>query len=202
VFARLRQLQLVLLLISIRADCERTRSRRADGQRASMGSAATQYTPGYYRSSLRRATAAAGARASPSCYSENRRRASSQDALGRWPRLASPLPLTGRVLLSGEYNVVAWPWLAAPARVWASMNARRAAGHKHDLDQQTDGLAGGRAIPRQSGILGSLPVARVRNYRCCFCDNYSKIRIESVPRFYVTYICMHGRPHIGANWVG
>jgi len=116
--------------------------------------------------------------------------------------LASPLQLTGRVLLSGEYNVVAWPWLAAPARVLASMNARRAAGHKHDLDQQTDGLAGGRAIPRQSGILGSLPVARVRNCRCCFCDNYSKIRIESVPRFYVTYICMQGRPHTGANWVG
>ena len=116
--------------------------------------------------------------------------------------LASPLQLTGRVLLSGEYDVVAWPWLAAPARVLASMNARRAAGHKHDLDQQTDRLAGGRAIARQSGILGSLPVARVRNYRYCFFDNYAKIRIESVPRFYVTYTCMHGRPHIGANGVG
>ena len=200
-FAWLRQLQLVLLLISIRADCERTWSRRADGQRASMGSAATQYTPGY---TIR---VRCGARQQQRMRERVRaailRTGAGHRRKTRWVvGLASPLQLPGRVPVSGEYNVVAWPWLAAPARVWASMNARRAAGHKHDLDQQTDRLAGGRAIPRQSGILGSLPVARVRNYRCCFCDNYAKIRIESVPRFYVTNTCMHGRPHIGANGVG
>ena len=200
-FAWLRQLQLVLLLISIRADCERTWSRRADGQRAS------EYGQRCYAvRSTREATIGVRCGALQQQRMRERVRAAilrtgvEHRRKTRWVvGLASPLQLTGRVLLSGEYNVVAWPWLAALARVLASMNARRAAGHKHDLDQQT----GGRAIPRQSGgILGSLPVARVRNYRCCFCDNYSKIRIESVPRFYVAYTCMHGRPHIGANGVG
>ena len=198
-FAWLRQLQLVLLLISIREDMEQT-SRWAASERAwaVLLRSTRQATIGVRCGALQQQRMRERVRAAILRTGVEHRRKT------RWVvGLASPLQLTGRVLLSGEYNVVARPWLAAPARVLASMNARRAAGHKHDLDQQTDGLAGGRAIPRQSGgILGSLPVARVHNYRYCFCDSYAKIRIESVPRFYVTYICMHGGPHIGANWVG